>query len=94
LGPKFGGVIGLLRCSRSDVMRTIAAIYENGVFRPKERVSLPPGAEVEVIVPDERRPEDIMSERYPLSFGALTDSDAAEMKRVIEEECERIEPDA
>lgn len=34
-------------------MKTIAAIYENGVFRPTEPVDLPEGAEVMVEPKDE-----------------------------------------
>jgi predicted DNA-binding antitoxin AbrB/MazE fold protein len=75
-------------------MRSIPAIFQDGVFRPKERVELSPGAEVEVILPDERDPVEIMAERFPLSFGAITDEDAEGMKRAIEEEFERIDPDA
>ena len=74
-------------------MKTVAAIYENGVFRPKESVALLPGAEVEVIIPDERDPVEIMKQKYPLSFGVMSDEDAAEMARVIEEECGRVDPD-
>ena len=35
---------------------TIAAIYENGVFRPSERVDLDNGEEVEVILLDRSEP--------------------------------------
>lgn len=35
---------------------TIAAIYENGVFRPLERVDLDNGEEVEVILLDRAEP--------------------------------------
>lgn len=31
---------------------TVKAIYENGVFRPKEPVSLPERTEVEVLLPE------------------------------------------
>ena len=37
---------------------TVKAIYENGVFRPTEPVSLPEKTHVEVIVPTESDPED------------------------------------
>jgi predicted DNA-binding antitoxin AbrB/MazE fold protein len=57
-------------------MRTIPAIYENGVFKPQEPISLPPGAKVEVSLPEDRDPVEIMRERFPLSFGALSDEDA------------------
>lgn len=74
------------------VMKTIAAVYENGVFRPKDGISLAPGCEVEVILPDTRDPAEILRERFPNSFGGLPDDEAEAMRRVIEEECERIEP--
>jgi predicted DNA-binding antitoxin AbrB/MazE fold protein len=34
------------------VNRTIEAVYENGVFRPLEPVSLPEGEHVQVAVPE------------------------------------------
>ena len=67
-------------------MKTIAAIYENGVFKPEGPVSLQPGARVEISLPDERDHMEIMRERFPLSFGAMSDEDAEAMKRVIEED--------
>jgi len=33
-------------------MRTIRAIYRGGAFHPSEPVSLPPGATVDVTIPD------------------------------------------
>ena len=79
---------------RDDRMRTILAIYENGVFRPQEPIDLPSGSRVVISLPDDRDPVEVMRERFPLSFGALSDEDAEKMKRAIEEECERIDPDA
>jgi predicted DNA-binding antitoxin AbrB/MazE fold protein len=76
-----------------DVNRTIDAVYEDGVFRPKESVSLPFGFEVKVLLPEYRDPDEILRERYPLSYGSISEEDAREMERVIEESCERIEPD-
>ncbi len=38
-------------------MKTVAAIYENGVFRPLEKVELPEASQVSVLVPDEPRAE-------------------------------------
>ena len=44
----FRGKIGLKKTERRKPMPTIQAIYQNGVFMPKEPVSLPEGAEVTV----------------------------------------------
>ena len=37
-------------------MSTITAIYENGVFRPLEKVTLPEHTRIEIPVPDEAQP--------------------------------------
>jgi len=37
---------------RRDILATITAIYENGVFRPTEPVQLPEGTRVQVQAPD------------------------------------------
>ena len=37
-------------------MKTVAAIYENGVFRFLEQVDLPDASQVSVVLPDEPRP--------------------------------------
>jgi predicted DNA-binding antitoxin AbrB/MazE fold protein len=73
------------------VTRSIEALYENGVLRPLEPL---PGladlsrVRVTVELSDERA--------HPLAgyVGTLPDEDAAEMLRVIEDEFERIDPDA
>ena len=36
-------------------MPTIPAIYENGVFKPQQKVELTPGTRVEVILPTVQR---------------------------------------
>lgn len=54
-------------------MKTVAAIYENGVFRPLEKIELPEASQVSVLVPDDSRPPmsptlsavyEVMAERY------------------------------
>jgi predicted DNA-binding antitoxin AbrB/MazE fold protein len=79
----------------SHPMRTIAAIFENGVFRPKTPIDLPPGSEISLIMPDmQDDPVAILKARFPDSFGGMSAQDAKEMTQAIEEECERIDPDA
>ncbi len=73
--------------------RTIEATYEDGVFKPRVAIRLPAGTEVRVELPDTRDPMEIMAERMPNSFGRMSDDDAAEMIRLIEEEFEQVEPD-
>ena len=75
-------------------MMTIPAVFENGVFKPNEPVDLPSGSKVHLIVPEPQDdPVAIMKARYPNSFGGLSDEDAEEMRKVIEEQCERVDPD-
>lgn len=75
-------------------MKTIPAIFENGVFRPKAPVSIPPGAHVELLVAEPGDdPVSVLKKRFPNSFGGLAAADAQEMMKAIEEECERVEPD-
>ena len=76
-------------------MLTIPAVFENGVFRPNTPVALPSGAKVDLIMPEPQDdPVAILKARFPNSFGGLSDKDAEEMRKAIEEECERIDPDA
>ena len=76
-------------------MITIPAVYENGVFGPNAPVNLPSGAKVELIMAEPQDdPVAILKARFPNSFGGLSDEDAEEMRKAIEEECERIDPDA
>ncbi len=75
-------------------MKTIRAIYEEGVFKPQEDPTLPQGTMVHLILAEgSDDPTEIMKQRFPLSFGCLPDADAAEMRQAIEEAFERIEPD-
>lgn len=75
-------------------MKTISAIYENGVFRPEERPDIPEGSRVEVRVPSEAG--DLVEEmrrRYPGSFGAMSHEDAEEMREIIDREFGKVDPD-
>lgn len=75
-------------------MKTIPAIYENGIFRPQGAVALPSGALVDVILPDvPADPVAHLRARFPNSFGGLPEKDASEMMAAIEEEFGRIESD-
>lgn len=70
-----GSFASLSRTSSAPfpLMKTVTAIYENGVFRPLERVDLPESSQVSVVVPESPRPPfspalaaiyDVMAERY------------------------------
>lgn len=75
-------------------MRSVAAVYENGVFRPKMPVDLPEGTEVALLLPEqkaEKSPAQIMKERYPKSFGSFPTEDAEDMAGHIREEFEKVE---
>jgi AF2212-like protein len=54
---------------------TIAARYENGVFKPLEDVKLTEGTKVEVHVPDEAAPKRRKSVRDLPIFGMWADRD-------------------
>jgi predicted DNA-binding antitoxin AbrB/MazE fold protein len=74
-------------------MITIPAVFEHGVFKPNAPVDLPSGAKVDLIVAGPQDdPVAIMKARFPNSFGGLSDEDAEAMRKAIEEECERIDP--
>lgn len=76
-------------------MLTISAVFENGIFRPDSPVDLPSGARVDLTVAEPQDdPVAIMEARFPNSFGGLSDEDAEEMRKAIEEDCERIDLDA
>jgi predicted DNA-binding antitoxin AbrB/MazE fold protein len=71
------------------VVKTIKAIYENGVLKPIEPIEgLADRAQVTLTLDTGRT-------RRPLDdwVGGLSDQDAAEMRRVIEEEFEQVNPD-
>jgi len=54
---------------------TIAAKYEDGVFKPLEQVTLTEGTEVKVHVPEEPAPERPKSVRDSPIFGMWADRD-------------------
>ena len=67
-------------------MSTIAAIYENGVFRPVHQIDLKSGTRVEVVVSTEDvDPVEVLRLRYPESLGSMSPEDADELKRIIDE---------
>jgi predicted DNA-binding antitoxin AbrB/MazE fold protein len=75
-------------------MKTIAAVYDGGVFKPKNALSLPPRMEVQLILAtQEDHPVEVMKRRFPLSWGILPDAGAEEMRRAIQEEFGGIDPD-
>ena len=66
--------------------RTLDAVYENGVFRPVEPLEgIDENSRVRIQVDT--------GTRHPLAdaIGILSDEDAAEMRRLIEEEFETID---
>jgi predicted DNA-binding antitoxin AbrB/MazE fold protein len=75
-------------------MRTIHAVYEDGVFRPTEPVSLAQGSEVDLVVHDAGSdPVAVLTARFPDSFGIMPAADADEMQRIIDEEFGQVNPD-
>lgn len=76
-------------------MLTIPAVFENGVFRPNTPVDLPSGARVDLMMAESQDdPVAILKARFPDSFGGFPREDGEEMMRAIDEEFERIDPDA
>jgi predicted DNA-binding antitoxin AbrB/MazE fold protein len=74
-------------------MRTIPAVFENGVFKPEAPVSLVPGARVEIVLPDEgMATSEELRLRFPNACAALSAQDADEIMRIIDEEFGRIDP--
>lgn len=68
--------------------QTIEAIYENGVLRPlKPLKNLKEHSRVKVTIETEEMA------KHPLAecIGILPDEDAAEMRRIIDEEFERVD---
>lgn len=76
-------------------MKTIHATYENGVLTLEERLDLPSGAKVELLL---REPDDELVEslraRFPKSYGWLSREEGEAMMKAIDEEFGRIDPDA
>lgn len=77
-------------------MRTIPAIYENGVFRPQTSVDLVAGAQVDVLVPDEDDclTSEEMKRLYPNSWGVLSPDEAERIRVAIEGTRREIDSDA
>lgn len=71
----------------------LAVVYDNGVFRPREPVSLPQGLEAVIQIPDKEEPseqalreaDEYMKRRFPRSYGCLSHEAAEEMRIAIEE---------
>jgi predicted DNA-binding antitoxin AbrB/MazE fold protein len=71
--------------------RQIEALYENGILRPLEPLEgVAEHSRLRVTLELEDGPA------YPLAsyVGTLSDEDAREMLRIVEDEFERIDPDA
>lgn len=74
-------------------MKTIPAIFENGVFRPELPVHLPAGLHVEVIVPEKpHATREALRKRFPNSYGVLSAREAHEIQHAIDEEFGRVDP--
>lgn len=71
--------------------QTVEAIYENGVLRPlKALEGFPERCKVKITIESEE------TVAHPLQrfAGILSDEEAADLRRVIEDEFERIGPNA
>jgi predicted DNA-binding antitoxin AbrB/MazE fold protein len=55
-----------MKSNRGDAMKTVRAIFENGVFRPLEPVELPEGAAVEFELRVSKDRERLLDELYEL----------------------------
>jgi predicted DNA-binding antitoxin AbrB/MazE fold protein len=68
--------------------RSIDAIYENGVLRPLEPIEgIPDHGKVKLALISENEPHPLL--RFA---GILSDEDAADMLKIIEEEFEQVDP--
>ena len=75
-------------------MSTIPAIYENGVFRPVEPVELPQVTHAGVLLPTESIDAgEALIRRFPGTLGTLSEEDADELQRIVEEEFGQMNPD-
>lgn len=75
-------------------MRTIQAIFENGVFKPQTVIDLASGVQVDVLVPDEDdcpTPEE-MKRLYPHSWGIFPADEADRIRGAIEEARQEMTP--
>lgn len=68
--------------------RTVSAVFEKGVFRPEGEVHLDEGARVEVTLPAPANAYEALKH----VFGTMSEEDAQELDRVVQEGCERIDP--
>lgn len=76
-------------------MKSIPAIFEDGVFKPQVSVELSSGARVELIVSEPSDdPVTTLRARFPKSFGGMSRAEGQAMMKDIDEEFERIDPDA
>jgi len=67
--------------------KEIHAIYENGILRPLEPLEgIPEKSEVELTIQSPPSPPDLKD-----LFGTLPKEDADEMKKIIEEEFEKVD---
>jgi len=71
---------------------TITATYKNGAFVPESPVSLPEGARVQVIMPEEEALAKAR-ERFRSVIGAIPREDLEQMEADIEEAFEKCDPD-
>lgn len=79
--------------SGDSIMKTIPAVYENGIFRPQEPVELPAGAHVQVMLPDSDPLADIRA-RFNRVIGAIPLQDIDRMEADIEEAFGKVDADA
>ena len=70
-------------------MKTIQAIYENGVFRPESPVDLRDGERVQIEIANR-----IEAKPWMKHFGCLAKQDAEEMMAAIEDAFEKVRPSA
>lgn len=72
-------------------MNSSIVIHEGSGLGSKEGAPRAPGDKVGTHESGEPDYMAIMQARFPLSFGAISHEDAEEMRRVIEEECGRVD---
>lgn len=71
------------------------AIYENGVFKPEQAVTLESGARVEIVVAAEDEVERGIADfkkRFPGVVGGITHEEATELMAVIDDQFGRVYP--
>ena len=74
-------------------MKTVSAVFENGMFRPETPLDLPEGWLVSVNVPDSLTWADEAGRLADGGFGCMSAEDAEEMTRIIEERFETVNLD-